>query len=363
MSFQTRYMRRAMELAESARGKTLPNPNVGAVVVLDGKIVGEGLTQPCGGNHAEVQALLKAGKLSRNAELYVTLEPCSHWGRTPPCTDAIIWAGISTVYAGIPDPNPEVDSQAILKEAGIGFQIGFLSEEISRQLETYLIYMSRKSPFDMLKTAMSLDGCIATKDGESCWITGEESRGRVHELRTEYDAILTGIGTVLSDNPRLNVRLDGTFRQPVRVILDPDLLIPLDCNIARSAANQRTIVFCGKDTSGRWQLYSEVGIEIVPLTLIDEKFVLNEVLKMLHQREIGSVMLETGARLTAAFVEAELVDKYELFIAPRIIGNGLKAFGAVHTAQLVDALQLQITQQQTRGFDWHITAYPVRSKK
>jgi diaminohydroxyphosphoribosylaminopyrimidine deaminase/5-amino-6-(5-phosphoribosylamino)uracil reductase len=256
-------------LAKKAQGRTNPNPMVGAILVRDGSIVGEGYHKKAGTPHAEVHALNAAGEQARGSVLYVTLEPCSHFGRTPPCAEAVVKAGVKRVVAAILDPNPKVAGRGIeiLKKAGVQTKVGVLENEARRLNEVFFKYIKTGLPFVALKTAMSLDGKIAAGSGDSKWITNERSREYVHYLRNVYDAILVGIGTVLKDNPRLNTRLDILDKRDlVRVVIDGNLDIPYDSNIVQTAGEQRTIVFTSAASpEEKLEQLNNYGIEIIRL--------------------------------------------------------------------------------------------------
>ncbi len=362
MDKTTLYMRRAIELAEQARGKCSPNPFVGAVIVKDGKIVGEGFTQKYGFDHAEVQAIKQAGKQCRNAEIYVTLEPCAHYGKTPPCAKAIIESGIKKVYYGIDDPNPLVAGKGrqMLTESGIIVEYGFCAEEITHQLEYYLTYITKQRPFVFLKTAITLDGRIAAMDGTSRWISCEASRNRTHELRQEADAVLTGIGTVLKDNPLLNVRLDNPYKQPVRVILDAKLSIPLIAKIVQTASEHKTLIFTSSTTKNirKEKALTELGLEICRLKSCKGYLDLNLVMQELYNRKIGVVMIEAGARVNSSFLKAGLVDKIYAFLAPKLLGGAYTALHDIGIESIDKAIDLQNMQIEQIDKDILITAYP-----
>ena len=233
-----KYLKQAIELAENARGKCSPNPFVGCVIVKDEKILGEGFTQPWGKDHAEVQALKQAGIKAKGSDMYVTLEPCSHYGKTPPCAKAIIKAGVKRVFIGIKDPNPQVSGKgiAMLEEAGVEVKHNLMTSEIRHQLEYFLTYIQNDRPFVFIKSAVSLDGKIADDFGNSKWITNAKSRARVHQLRAEADAVITGVATVNKDDAMLNVRLAGyEDRNPLRIVLDHDLEINLETKLVKSS--------------------------------------------------------------------------------------------------------------------------------
>jgi diaminohydroxyphosphoribosylaminopyrimidine deaminase/5-amino-6-(5-phosphoribosylamino)uracil reductase len=355
------HMQRAVELAEQARCKCSPNPFVGAAIVKNGIIIGEGFTQAYGSDHAEVQAIVNCTEDCRNAEMYVTLEPCSHYGKTPPCAKAIIESGIKAVYIGIQDPNPLVSGKGIkmLLEAGILVETGFLADIITKQLEYYLTYITKQRPFVILKTAVSLDGRIAAADGSAKWITCEESRKRVHELRQEADAVLTGIGTVLKDDPMLNVRLENPLKQPLRIILDTMLLLPVDSRIAQSAKEQQTLVFTGKqaaDTIKEEQLKA-LGVEVCRLDSDEGMLEIREVLAELYKRKIQLVMVEAGTRVNSSFLKAGLVDKLVMFIAPKLLGGDKLAWQEIGIGHIEQALNLQDIEYGRSGIDLLLTGY------
>lgn len=321
----TRYMKRALSLARRAQGRTSPNPIVGAVLVKNGEVVGEGYHLRAGTPHAEINALNQAGERARDATLYVTLEPCSHYGKTPPCVDAIIAAGVKRVVVAILDPNPRVAGQGIdrLRKAGVEVRVGVLEEEARRNNEFFFKYIISGIPFVTLKSAMTLDGKIATYTGDSRWVTGEDSRHFVHQLRNVYDAILVGIGTVMKDDPRLNTRLQVEGRRdPIRVILDAQLQLPLDSQIAASAVQQSTLVFTSNQASEeRAALLEDKGIKVITIDSDGDKLPLDAVLKTLGKREIMSLLVEGGGQVNASFLEAGLVDKVYWFIAPKFCGG------------------------------------------
>lgn len=319
------YMRRALELAALALGRTSPNPVVGAVIVKDGHIVGEGYHQKAGTPHAEVHALRQAGVQAAGATIYVTLEPCSHYGRTPPCADALIAAGVKKVVIACLDPNPQVAGRGMKKliAAGVETELGILQEEARLLNEAFFKYILTSRPFVAIKTAMTLDGKIASKTGDSRWITSPDARNYVHQLRNTYDAILVGIGTVLHDDPLLNTRLEADdTRDPVRVIIDSKLDLPLDSQIVRSSKEQRSMVFCsaGADVKKQASL-EDYACEIIRLES-DETFLpMESVLDYLGSIGVCSLLVEGGGQINASLLEGHLVDKVYSFIAPKIIGG------------------------------------------
>ncbi len=338
------FMQRAMELAEQAIGRTSPNPFVGAVVVKDGKIIGEGHTQPCGQDHAEVVALKAAGENARGADIYVTLEPCCHWGRTPPCTDAIIRAGIARVFVGIEDPNPKVCnlSGGILREKGIEVTYGVMADAIRRQLRPYLVSSELKRPYITLKIAASLDGRIAAQDGSSRWITGEKSRELVHRMRDRSDCILTGIGTVLADDPMFNVRLEGNCGIPVRAILDRNLRTPRESQIVTTAGQQPTWIFTDPGTPNA---LSGTGVELFPYSSLQDVFT------TLYERGIMMVMVEAGPTLVTALLEQNLCDRLVIFYGNTLLGGPHTFIQSPLAATIGDAKRWSIESAQKLGED------------
>jgi len=322
-----RYMSLALKLARRGLGRTSPNPAVGAVIVKNGTVVGKGYHRAAGFPHAEVEAIRSAGSDARGSELFVTLEPCNHHGRTPPCTKAILEAGIKKVYYGTDDPNPGVTGGGarLLQEAGI-VVIGHVLENRCRRInEVYLTNITQKRPFVYLKLAMSLDGRIATKTGESQWITSEVSRRKVHRLRDRVSAIMVGVGTVLSDNPSLTTRLpDRKGRDPVRIIADSRLRTPPEATVIDSQSTAGCIIASTKNpTVRRRRLLEKHGAKVLTTKGI-HKVDLQDLLSRLYAIGITSVLIEGGAGLAWGAIEAGIVDRCLFFYAPIIIG-GLNA--------------------------------------
>lgn len=358
-----KYMQRALGLAEKARGRTNPNPLVGAVLVKDGRIIGEGYHKKAGTPHAEVNALNEAGEQARDSVLYVTLEPCSHFGRTPPCADAVVRAGVKRVVVAILDPNPRVAGRGIeiLTHSGVETSVGVLENEARRLNEVFFKYIKTGLPFVTLKTAMSLDGKIATRTGSSQWITNEISREYVHQLRNTYDAILVGIGTVLKDNPRLNTRLNiKDRRDPVRVVVDGNLDIPGDSNIVQTARKQRTIVFTSAVSSDeKLQVLKKSGIEIIRMNAQTEELPIEKVLEVLGQMEICSLLVEGGGEINGYMLQNGLVDKVHWFIAPKIVGgrNAPSPIGGTGIEVMDQARELRDIEITRFDNDLMITGY------
>lgn len=357
------YMQRALDLAGQALGRTSPNPVVGAVIVKDDAIVGEGYHQCAGLPHAEVNALEAAGAAACGSTIYVTLEPCSHQGRTPPCAQALVQAGITRAVVATVDPNPKVSGQGlkILRQAGIEVHVGVMEEEARRQNEFFLKYISSGVPFVTLKWAMTLDGKIATAQGDSRWVSGEKSRRFVHQLRDIHDGILVGIGTVLADDPLLNTRLEKEDRRnPVRVIVDGGLELPLDSQIIRTCRQQRTLVFCSREAEReRAQRLLEAGVEVLEVQGGPEKLSIADILTRLGQMGICSLLVEGGASINAAFIEAGLIDKVHVFIAPKIIGGrqALTPVAGEGRRLMEQAWRLKKMEVSQVGEDILLTAY------
>lgn len=319
------YMRRALELAKRGWGMTNPNPLVGAVVVKGRKIVGEGYHPYLGGPHAEVVALNEAGERSRNAELYVTLEPCCHYGRTPPCMNKIIESGIKKVYVAMKDPNPKVSGKGIeiLKNNGIEVEIGILEKEARKLNEIFIKYITTKLPFVIMKSAMSLDGKIATFLGDSKWITSEESRRLVHKLRQRVSAVLVGVNTVIKDNPRLNVRLSDMkdVKNPYRIVVDSFLRIPLTSQIVKYNDGKTIVATTEYADDYKKMELEKKGIKLLITNSENGRVSLKDLMKKLGEMEMDSVLIEGGSEINASAIEQNIVDKVIFFIAPKIIGG------------------------------------------
>ena len=347
------YLRRCLNLAKKGLGKTSPNPVVGAVVVKDGRVISEGYHQKAGDPHAEVIALGKAGEISRGAILYVNLEPCSHYGRTPPCVDQIIEAKVKRVVVGMVDPNPLVKGKGIaaLKEAGIEVSSGILEQESRYLNEAYLKYITTSLPFVILKMGMSLDSKI-TSPGQSR-ITGEKSRKAVHRLRSRIDAILVGQETVAKDNPQLTTRL-VKGKDPIRVIVDSKAQISLEARVVAQPSSARTIIATTKLASAKKiKQLKDKGAEILIVKEKDGLVDLKDLLKKLGELEITSLLVEGGAKIAASFLKESLIDKVMFFICPKIIGNsGLAAFG-----QGITEVRLKEVKYRKLGEDMLVTGY------
>lgn len=357
------YMQRALELAALARGRTSPNPMVGAVIVKHGRIVGEGYHQQAGGPHAEVFALRQAGESARGATLYVTLEPCCHQGRTPPCTRAVIAAGIAEVHAAMIDPNPRVSGQGMAELAAAGIRVvsGEHEDDARRLNEVFVTYVAKKRPFVIAKYAMSLDGKIATPTGASRGLTGAAWQRELHMLRSQVDAILVGVNTVLVDDPQLTVRgLGESVRQPLRVVLDSRLRTPLSARMLLPATPGRTLIATTAQASEpQADALRAAGAEVVRLgeTRVDVALLLAE----LYGREISSLLVEGGGEVIASFVSAGCVDKVVAVIAPLLIGGATAPtpMAGAGVADLAQALRLTGVTVGRAGDDITITGYPA----
>ncbi|HXG27312.1 MAG TPA: bifunctional diaminohydroxyphosphoribosylaminopyrimidine deaminase/5-amino-6-(5-phosphoribosylamino)uracil reductase RibD [Nevskiales bacterium] len=356
-----RYMARALELARRGLYSTHPNPRVGCVLVRDGRVVGEGWHRRAGEAHAEVDALAAAGGQARGATAYVTLEPCCHHGRTPPCTDALIAAGVTRVVAAMPDPNPRVNGGGLeaLRAAGIQTACGVCEAEARALNRGFVSRMERGRPWLRVKLAMSLDGRIAAANGESRWITGTAAREDVHRLRAEAGAVMTGVGTVLADDPSLTVRLPGEWDPPLRIVLDTQLRMP---ELARMLSLPgRTLVMTAEDEgSSAWRALTRAGAELHRVPLVGHRLDLPAVLGLLAQRQVNEVLVEAGPTLAGALLQAGLADELILYLAPFLLGDrgrGLVSLPGLNS--LAQRLPLQIDDIRALGQDWRIMARPA----
>lgn len=365
MDVDERFMWAALDLARRGRGATNPNPMVGAVVVRDGKIVGTGYHQAAGAAHAEVKALRKAGGEARGAALYVNLEPCAHQGRTPPCVDAIIRAGIGKVVAAMEDPNPLVAGRGFqkLEQAGIRVKRGVLQDKALRLNEVYVKFITTGCPFVIVKTAVTADGKTATRTGRSRWISGEKARAFVHRLRHNSDAIAVGIETVLRDDPRLTARLEGGGgRDPLRVIVDSRARLPLDAHVigpaSRAAVLLATTAAAPPD---KLRLLKEKGVEIMTLPDREGRVDLAALLHKLGERGICQLLVEGGGNLNYSLLELGLVDKLMLFIAPLIVGGreSPTSFEGGGVAELDRAWRLEDLEIKQYDGDLLMIGYPA----
>lgn len=323
LSYDEKYMRLAMQLAGNAIGRTSPNPLVGAVIVKDNRVVGCGWHRKAGTPHAEVHALNQAGELAQGADVYVTLEPCAHYGKTPPCAKALVEAKVKNVYGGLLDVNPKVAGKGfkILEDAGIHVEYGFLQDELRKQNEVFFKWIEHKKPFIVLKAAMTLDGKIATATGQSKWITNETSRAYGYKLRDIYDGIMVGINTVIEDNPMLTARVDGG-KNPIRIVVDSSLKIDINANVVQDKSAKTIVATTDKADKDKILKLQAQDVDVIVVDKDkNDKVDIEKLLDILGQQNICSILVEGGATLSGSFVAKKLVDKVYFFIAPKIIGG------------------------------------------
>ncbi len=360
-----RFMARALQLASKGLHTTDPNPRVGCVVVNNGEIVGEGWHERAGEAHAEVRALAAAGARARAATVYVTLEPCCHHGRTPPCTRALIDAGVARVVAAMQDPNPRVAGQGAqqLSAAGIAIEIGLMEAAASALNPGFVRRMQTGRPYVRVKLAASLDGRTALASGESKWITGPAARHDVQCWRARSSAILTGIGTVLADDPSLTVRdVDVHGRQPLRVVADSRLRLPVTARLLTVPG--ATLVATASADAERAAALTGAGVELVRLRRADGRVDLAALLAHLAQREVNELLVEAGASLSGALLDAGLIDELIVYIAPHVLGAGARGmFDTPLLARMAERTSLTITDVRAFGPDWRIVAKPVKNEK
>ncbi|MNO98418.1 Riboflavin biosynthesis protein RibD [compost metagenome] len=359
------YMARALELARKGLYSTHPNPRVGCVLVKDGAVIGEGWHVRAGEPHAEVHALRQAGENARGATAYVTLEPCSHFGRTPPCADALVKAGVARVVAAMQDPNPQVAGSGLrrIAEAGIAVQSGVLEAEARELNVGFIKRMESGLPFVRVKLAMSLDGRTAMASGESQWITGPAARRAVQRLRARSSVVLSGADTVLMDNARLNVRSEelgldaeqtalAAQRQPLRVLVDGRLRVPLDAPFYQ--AGTALVASCAAD-----ERFAAAGHELLALPGADGHVDLRKLLVELAARGVNEVLVEAGPRLAGAFAREGLVDEYRIFMAPKLLGSNARPLLDLPLDRMAEARELKISDIRAVGDDWLVIARPV----
>jgi len=355
------YMRNTIRLARRGMGKTSPNPMVGAVIVRNGKVVGEGYHHRPGLPHAEIIALQKAGKKAIGGTLYTNLEPCCHTQkRTPPCTDTIIKSGITDMVVAMKDPNPQVNGKGleILREAGISVTCNLMQDQAMRLNEVFIKYMTTNKPFVILKAAMTLDGRIATSIGESKWITGDLARQEGRRLRSHVDAVLVGIGTVLADNPGLLAHRAG-FKNPLRVVIDPNLAIPVTSQLVTTVHVAKTLVFTTVSAASRKaQRLKKIGVQLETLSNTKGEIPWNPLLKKLGAMGITSLLIEGGGAVNGRAIRAGIVDKAIFFIAPMLLGNNAKAVMNVKGFRsLAMAMQLYDLKIRKVGVDLCVEGY------
>jgi diaminohydroxyphosphoribosylaminopyrimidine deaminase / 5-amino-6-(5-phosphoribosylamino)uracil reductase len=351
------HMNAALSLAARGLGRVWPNPAVGCVIVKDGHVVGRGWTQPGGRPHAETEALARAGEAARGATLYATLEPCSHWGKTPPCADAVATAGIGRVVAAIEDPDPRVQGRGLarLREAGIAVELGLGAAAAAELNRGFFSRVARGRPLVTLKLATTLDGKIALASGESRWITAEAARARAHLLRASHDAVMIGVGTATADDPELTCRLPGMAdRHPVRIVIDPGLRLPLTSKLAAGAGQVPTwIVTREGGDEARHDGFRAVGIELIELPPAEEEGLdLAAALQALGQRGLTRILAEGGARLAASLLRHDLVDRVAWFHAPMVIGgDGIGAIAGLGLDTLAQGPRFERRSLEAVGED------------
>jgi len=356
------FMQKVLELALKGKGRTSPNPMVGAVIARGKKIIAEGYHRKAGTQHAEIVALKKAGTKAKGATLYVNLEPCCHTEKkTPPCTKSIIKSGIKKVVIAMADPNPKVSGRGIkeLKSAGIRINVGIMQKEAKVLNEAFIKFITKKEPFVILKTAQSLDGKIATARGESKWITGEKSRKLVHRLRNEVDAVLTGIGTVRKDDPSLTCRISGG-RNPYRIIVDSRLQIPLNSKVLRHKDKKTIIATTNKASTNKIKKIIKGGNKVLVIKDRSKKVELKRLMKELGKLNILSVMIEGGSSVNASALSSKIIDKIMFFIAPIVIGgiDAIASVGGKSPALLNKAFRVQNIKVRKVGQDILLESYP-----
>jgi diaminohydroxyphosphoribosylaminopyrimidine deaminase/5-amino-6-(5-phosphoribosylamino)uracil reductase len=349
------FMQKALELARMGLGRTAPNPPVGAVLVRDGRIVGEGFHPAAGEPHAEIFALREAGTLARGADLYVTLEPCCHTGRTGPCTEAIISAGVAKVCVGTRDPNPRVAGRGLtrLQGAGVPVSEGLCEADCRSLIAPFAKHVQSGLPYVVYKAAMTLDGQTAAAGGDSRWISCEQSRELVHQLRNQVDAIMVGSGTVNADNPKLTTRLPKPGRDPVRIVLDGSLSTSPQADVYRQSSDAGTIlVTASEHAAEKIKPFRASGVEVVQVRRQEEGLDLLAAMTELGSRDLQYVLLEGGSRLAAAMLKTELVDRMMIFVAPLLIGGeGRSLFAGQGVTRLSSAYRLKQLQSRQLGCD------------
>ncbi len=354
-------MLEALELASRGKGKVEPNPMAGALIIKEGRVVGRGYHQVFGGNHAEVNAINEAREAASGAIMYVTLEPCVHFGKTPPCTKAIIAAGIERVIVAAIDPNPQVSGKGVeeLRRAGIEVELGLCREEARRLNAPYFKFQERGLPYFIAKWAMTLDGKIATASGESKWITGEEARSLVHLLRGEVEGVMIGINSVLKDDPLLTCRIEGG-RNPRRIVVDSRLRLPIESRIVQTARESEVLVATTASAPPeRREAIEKAGCKVMILPAKEGKVDVLELARSLRSIPLRSILIEGGSKLLGSMFEARLIDKVEVFIAPKLLG-GKEAKGPIGgkgIAKILEAVSLSGVKVERIGEDLFIEGY------
>lgn len=348
------YMQRAISLAEHGRGWTNPNPLVGCVIVKNGDIIAEGYHEKIGGWHAERNAILNSDTDLSGATAYVTLEPCCHHGRTPPCSDLLIERGIKKVFIGSRDPNPLVSGKGAkqLRAAGIEVVEDFMREECDKLNPIFFHYIQTKRPYVLMKYAMTADGKIATSTGESKWITGETARTKVQQTRHQYSAIMVGVETVLADNPMLNARMPNA-KQPVRVVCDSQLRTPLDCQLVQTAKEYRTVIATVCEDLQKIEQYRPLGVEVMVCKARNKRVDLDDLLQKLGEMQIDSLLIEGGSSLNFSALESGVVNRVHCYIAPKLVGGkqAKTPIGGEGIDDLSQAVKLKLVSMEMVGED------------
>lgn len=361
----TDYMKMALDLARSTLGQTSPNPVVGAVLVKNNQIVGMGAHLKAGEAHAEVHAIQMAGEKAKGATLYVTLEPCSHFGKTPPCSNLVISTGIKKVYVATTDPNPQVAGTGIdrMRKAGIEVEVGLLEKE-ARELNKIFFYnIQTHLPFVTLKSAASLDGKTATRTGESKWITGEAARADVHQLRHEHDAILVGVNTILKDDPSLTTRLVNGGKNPIRVILDTQLRTPLNAKVVTDGEAPTWIVTGSEVPYEQQQAFEKAGVKLIKME--NKQIPVKELLSTLGELGITSLFVEGGAKVNGSFLQERSFQQLIVYMGAKLIGgkDAPTSFSGEGIEKIADAIQLKIKSVQMIGDDIKVVAEPSQERR
>lgn len=356
-----RYMHLALDEARKGLGRTRPNPAVGAVIVRDGQVLGRGYHPAAGEPHAEIFALRDAGVDVSGATAYVTLEPCSHQGRTGPCADALIAAGIKRVVVGAVDPNPQVSGRGIerLRQAGVEVEVGVCGDDCQELIVPFAWHIRESTPFTIYKAAMTFDGQVATASGDSRWVSSEESRLRVHQLRDRVDAIMVGVDTIIADDPQLTTRLPGGGRDPLRVVVDSGLRLPLESRVVRQTSSAATLVACTtRAPSQRVDALKNCGCEVLRLPELAGRVDLRALWSELGGRELQYLLLEGGRTLARAALEAGLINRMQLYLAPKLLGGSGQAglFSGQGCDLMRQARPLTDLRVETIGEDLLVTA-------
>lgn len=356
-------MKEALREARKALGRTSPNPAVGAVIVKGERLLAKGYHHRAGMPHAEIEALNKAGNMAAGGTLYVTLEPCNHYGKTPPCTQAILRSGLKRVVVGMKDPNPDVAGGgcAFLTENGIEVKTGVLEPECRELNEAFIKFVTTKRPFVVLKTALTMDGWTATSNGDSKWVTNEKSRRFVHRLRSQSDGVLVGIGTVIADNPSLNVRrVRGHGRDPLRIIVDTHLRTPLSAKVVNLSSGTTLIVVGPHVKTADKAFFEERGVAFLNCPARAGKIDLDALMGILGNRKIVSVLVEGGASITGSMLREGLIDKIYVFLAPKILGgdDGVPMAAGPGSERMEGCLSLRNIRMRRFGDDVLLMGYP-----